>query len=52
MKELNYICKGVDLVSVIEIKNLTKYFGKYKAVDDINLSIEKGEIVEIGRAHV
>lgn len=45
MKELNYICKGVDLVSVIEIKNLTKYFGKYKAVDDINLSIEKGEIV-------
>src|SRR3990170_1398106 len=28
----------------IEIKNLKKYFGKVKAVDDISLVVEKGEI--------
>lgn len=31
-------------MSVIEIKNLKKYFGKTKAVDDISFSVEKGEI--------
>lgn len=31
-------------MSVIEIKNLKKYFGKTKAVDDISLNVEKGEI--------
>ena len=30
--------------SLIEVKNLKKYFGKVKAVDDISLSVEKGEI--------
>ncbi len=30
--------------NAIEIKNLKKYFGKNHAVDDINLSIERGEI--------
>ncbi len=29
---------------MIETKNLTKYFGKFKAVDDVSLSVEKGEI--------
>jgi len=31
-------------MSIIEIKNLKKYFGKTKAVDDISLNVEKGEI--------
>ena len=31
-------------MKVIEIKNLKKYFGKVKAVDDISLEVEKGEI--------
>lgn len=30
--------------SIIVIKNLRKYFGKLKAVDDINLEVEKGQI--------
>ena len=29
---------------VIEIKNLTKHFGKVKAVDGISFAVEKGEI--------
>lgn len=29
---------------VIEIKKLKKYFGKIKAVDDVDISIEKGEV--------
>lgn len=28
----------------IEVKNLQKYFGKTKAVDDVSFSVEKGEI--------
>lgn len=31
-------------MSVIEVKNLKKYFGKTKAVDGISFSVEKGEI--------
>ncbi len=31
-------------MSAIEIKNLKKYFNKTKAVDDISLTVEKGEI--------
>ena len=30
--------------SVIEIKNLKKYFGKLHAVDDISIEVNKGEI--------
>ncbi len=30
---------------MIEVKNLTKRFGKIEAVSDISFSIEKGEIV-------
>ncbi|BBM89700.1 ABC transporter ATP-binding protein [Spirochaetota bacterium] len=32
---------------MIEVKNLTKYYGDVKAVDDISFSIKKGEIVGI-----
>lgn len=31
-------------MNAIEIKNLKKYFGKVKAVDDISFSVEEGEI--------
>lgn len=31
-------------MSIIEVRNLTKKFGEFKANDNINLSIEKGEI--------
>lgn len=31
-------------MSVVEVKNLKKYFGKTKAVDDISFSVDKGEI--------
>ena len=29
---------------IIEVKNLTKKFGEYKAVDNISFSVEKGEV--------
>jgi ABC-type multidrug transport system ATPase subunit len=31
-------------MAVLEIQNLKKYFATQKAVDDISLSIEKGQI--------
>jgi len=31
-------------MSAIEVKNLKKYFGKTRAVDDVSFSIEKGEV--------
>ncbi len=31
-------------MSIIEVQNLVKHFGKTKAVDDISFSVEKGEI--------
>jgi ABC-2 type transport system ATP-binding protein len=31
-------------MSVIEIKNLTKYYGKFKALNKVNLNVEKGEV--------
>jgi ABC-2 type transport system ATP-binding protein len=31
-------------MKVIEVKNLKKYFGKTKAIDDVSFSVEKGEI--------
>lgn len=31
-------------MTVIEIKNLKKYFGKVKAIDDITLDVEDGEV--------
>jgi len=33
------------LVKVIQVKNLTKYYGKRLAVDNISFNVEKGEIV-------
>ena len=34
-------------MSMIEAKNLEKSFGKIKAVDDLSLSVDKGEIVGV-----
>jgi ABC-2 type transport system ATP-binding protein len=34
----------VDTANIIEVKNLTKTFGKFKAVDDISFEVKKGEI--------
>ncbi len=31
-------------MSIIEVKNLSKHFGKTKAVDDISFAVEKGEV--------
>ena len=32
-------------MSLIEINNLTKYYGKFKALDDVSLSIPEGKII-------
>ncbi len=32
-------------MAMIEIKNLTKFFGAYKAVDDVSFTVKKGEIL-------
>jgi ABC-2 type transport system ATP-binding protein len=34
----------MDKGSIIEVKNLTKLFGKFTAVDDISFDVKKGEI--------
>jgi ABC-2 type transport system ATP-binding protein len=34
----------VDNANIIEVKNLTKTFGKFTAVDDISFEVKKGEI--------
>ena len=31
--------------SILEIKNLTKNYGPYKAIDDLSFSVKKGEVV-------
>lgn len=31
-------------MSVIEVKNLTKYYGKFKALDGIDLNVKQGEV--------
>ncbi len=36
---------SVSLDDMITLKNVTKRFGRMKAVDDLSLSIEKGEVV-------
>ena len=42
----------------IEIRNISKQFGDFRALRDVNLDVESGELVallgpsEIGRAHV
>ena len=40
---------------IIEIKNLTKSYGKSRGITELNLDVEEGDIfgfIEIGRAHV
>ena len=46
-------------MSVLKVSNLSRAFGGIKAVTDVSLNVEKGEIIgligpngEIGRAHV
>ena len=34
----------MDNGNIIEVKNLTKMFGKFTAVDDISFDVKKGEI--------
>ena len=34
-------------MSLIEFKNVNKYYGDYLALRDINLDIEKGQVVVI-----
>jgi len=34
----------LDTANIIEVKNLTKTFGKFTAVDDISFEVKKGEI--------
>ena len=36
--------KGQGGVSTIEVKNISKTFGKVKALKDVSFSVEKGEI--------
>src|SRR6185436_16465985 len=31
----------------IEVKNVTKFFGNFKAIDDISLKVESGELVAL-----
>ena len=38
--------------SVLTIEGLTKRFGSQVVLDGLNLNVARGEIVEIGRAHV
>ena len=32
-------------MDLVEVKNLTKYYGRLKALDDVSFSIKSGEIV-------
>ena len=31
-------------MAILEIKNLTKYYGKIKGVENLSLSLEEGEV--------
>jgi ABC-2 type transport system ATP-binding protein len=41
---LLYSEKGGIAMSVIEIKNLTKHYGKSRGIENVNLNVEQGEI--------
>ena len=34
--------------NIIEIKELTKYYGKHKGIDDVTFSVGEGEIYGFG----
>ncbi len=40
----------VENESVIEVKNLTKMFGDFIAVDSISFDVKKGEILGLARS--
>ncbi len=35
------------MAAIIEFKHVDKYYGKFHALKDINLSIEEGQVVSI-----
>ena len=37
---------------VIELKNIVKRFGSVEALTGVSMTVRKGEVLEIGRAHV
>ena len=37
---------------MIKVENLKKAFGQKYAVNGVSFSVERGEVLEIGRAHV
>ena len=39
-------------MALLEVNHLNISFGGLHAVDDFHVSIEKGQLYEIGRAHV
>ena len=39
-----HIIRLVHNVDIIEIKNLTKYYGKIKGIENVTFSVKKGEI--------
>ena len=39
-------------MEVLELKHITKTYPGVKALDDVSISFKKGEVHEIGRAHV
>ena len=38
--------------NILEVKNLSIQFGGLRAVDGLNMTIRRGQLYEIGRAHV
>lgn len=40
----NGVQGGVSMSAIIETKNLTKAYGKHRGIQEVNLTIEKGEI--------
>lgn len=39
-------------MSLFEMKNIKKSFDGKEVLKDISFSVEKGQVLEIGRAHV
>ena len=38
--------------TAIQITNMNKWYGSFHVLRDINLTVYRGERIEIGRAHV
>jgi ABC-2 type transport system ATP-binding protein len=44
LNNIQNVVSEMDNGNIIEVKNLTKMFGKFTAVDDISFNVKKGEI--------